>query len=76
MAGKYITLAQANKALPEPTAKQFEIVEFTKHTSLTFVCQFGRVDLNNLSIARAEQLVKQNATFIQRKPVPKAGDGK
>lgn len=75
--GSYITLAQANKALPESTSASFEIVNFEKRTSTRFYsAKYGLVDLKKLSVARAKQLVALKAPFIKEKKSTAVSDKK
>ena len=64
----YYSASDLNKLLPAETALKFKIVNTQKRTSTVMVhAIFGRVDFKTLSIARATQLLKQKAPFIEEK---------
>ena len=71
MSRPVLTPVDFNKALPAETAEKFTITSDIgkgKHGSLKiFFAKHGEVDFTTLSVARAEQLVKQKASFIQAK---------
>jgi hypothetical protein len=63
---QYLTLAELNEALPKSTAAKYRIVNMEKRTSLKFFsAKHGEIDLRTLTVQKAEQLVKNKASFIE-----------
>jgi hypothetical protein len=68
----YKTNSDFNKALPAETAKLFKVVGMKKRTSLKLVWpKWGVVDFQNLSVARATQLVNMKFPFLSPLQPPK-----
>ena len=61
----YYTLSELNGALPEATAEKFKLVKLDQLTSTVFVhAVHGKVNINELSIPKAQSLVDRGAGFI------------
>ena len=64
----YYTLSELNSSLPEGTAAKFKLVKLEQLTSTVFVHSvYGKVNINELSIAKAQSLVERGANFIVAK---------
>lgn len=63
-----------NDMLPAETKEKYLIKGTSKSWSSVFYEQkYGRVDIANLSVARAAQLVKMGAPFIQERTSKSSG---
>lgn len=66
---KFLSASDLNKVLPTAVAERFQInskIDKIASTRSVFA-KHGTVDFKTLSLARAEQLVKQQAPWIEEK---------
>lgn len=63
---KHYTATDLNKVLPKETAEKYKLVNIGKRsTKRTYYPQFGVIDFSTLSLAKAKDLVKRKAPFIE-----------
>jgi hypothetical protein len=62
----HLTDKDFNAALPAETKEKYAIKGMTKRSTLCIYSQkYGHIDFSKLSVARAAQLVKMGAPFIE-----------
>ena len=66
---KYVSLKEANAALPSEVAEKFEITNWSNKRTSTkvFYPKFGEVNFKTISVNRAAQLVKLNFPLLKAK---------
>lgn len=70
--GKHHTATDLNKLLPKETAELYQIVNIGKRSSTAiYHPKYGSVDFKTLSVAKAQNLMKLKAPFIELKATPK-----
>lgn len=71
MREKFYTVKELNALLPVETSEVFELVDL-KRKSTKFLCHYGAVNIERMSLQQAEVLFNAGAPFIKLKTKKKA----